>query len=417
MDPRAPGLRLLRPKSVRRAAKCVCGVLVLGFLPFTGCREPNPVFVRGSGMTDGGAKPDQAVLRDVIPDNGSKPIDPDPIDVNSPTDTAAPGDSADESGTSADTGAAGPMDALADQNSVPDLAPPPDLPATPDTPPPDVPSTPACAGIRADVLQITNADGVSIASDGTIYYSSTNGTDGLIGRLRPGMKLEPAWARFRNQPTTWGLALDEARRKLYYLSDEASGVFVINLDVEPPDPQVLVSDIPHPNEIIVRHRDGTVFVSSHGTRHVHRVGGGGGRVTTTPVGDNTKQQFPAGLAFGPDGYLYIGLQTSGRIHRIKLNESDTEIERDTSFSTWSGWANGMAFDQKGRLYVGVYSNTQEVNVTRIEANGTNPRPVAIGRFASVAFGRGPLSACDLYIGNPYGPMQIVSTDTPGMTLP
>ena len=66
-----------------------------------------------------------------------------------------------------------------------------------------------------------------------------------------------------------------------------------------------------------------------------------------------------GLAFGPDGYLYVSSREEGAIYRVS---SDREVEL---VADELGVATGIAFDSDGILYVGDRRGT----VYRIEPNG------------------------------------------------
>jgi sugar lactone lactonase YvrE len=55
---------------------------------------------------------------------------------------------------------------------------------------------------------------------------------------------------------------------------------------------------------------------------------------------------PTGLAFGPDGYLYVSSRHEGTVYRVDKRGTVA------SFATQLGIATGLAFDVQGRLYVG-----------------------------------------------------------------
>jgi sugar lactone lactonase YvrE len=55
---------------------------------------------------------------------------------------------------------------------------------------------------------------------------------------------------------------------------------------------------------------------------------------------------PTGLAFGPDGYLYVSSRHTGKILRISEHGSVS------TFAEGLGIPTGLAFDSQGRLYVG-----------------------------------------------------------------
>lgn len=70
-------------------------------------------------------------------------------------------------------------------------------------------------------------------------------------------------------------------------------------------------------------------------------------------------QFANGLAFHPDGTLYVGETLTGNVYRYDLSQTnpDREVFGNTHqvghFPDWSG-PDGMAFGDDGRLYCAVY---------------------------------------------------------------
>src|SRR5439155_10182371 len=128
------------------------------------------------------------------------------------------------------------------------------------------------------------------------------------------------------------------------------------------------------------------------------------------------QTSPAGLAFAPDGTLVVGMKPAEKLVRLWLSKGN-EIRR-LSFGKINDWANALSFDERGRLYVALWSQTDPKSVMRIDADEAMPVPVLSGgRFSTLVFGRGALDCKDLYIAEPYGTMHRLATDTPGLPVP
>jgi sugar lactone lactonase YvrE len=110
--------------------------------------------------------------------------------------------------------------------------------------------------------------------------------------------------------------------------------------------QVLADEL-HPVANPVVDPAGRVFVTFSGTRG-----------ESVPFGvyivspEGTKEPFlgditnPTGLAFGPDGLLYISSRHTGTVYRTTL---DKQVEK---FVDGLGIASGLTFDSKGNLFVG-----------------------------------------------------------------
>jgi hypothetical protein len=280
--------------------------------------------------------------------------------------------------------------------------------------PPEAPAE-LCGTDRPSVANIVEADGLAVALDGTIYYSTSDELHGYVGRLRPQHALEPAWQRLDNQPITWGLALDTARKKLYFASDTT--IFGFDLAFDPPLRFPVAAKLTDINDLVVA-PDGSLFLTVQSDRFVYRVDPTSSamavKVSTTALG--TAAIAPAALAFGADGTLFVGMAGRSGIVRIVL-DGVTEKSRAT-FGGFTGWANGLAFDRSGRLYVAPWDDTLDTEITLLSPTGATTGKVAIkGRFASMAFGRGALNCRDLYVASPLGPMTRVETDTPGLPAP
>jgi hypothetical protein len=274
-------------------------------------------------------------------------------------------------------------------------------------------ATQACGTAVVDVSSITKSDGVAIGDDGTLYFTAVDVVDGWIGRVM-GPSVQPRWLRIPGALNLRGVVIDHARQKLYVADDGLGAILAYDLPSPAATGVVVVSGLTGVNDLALD-AAGTIYFS--GSQSIYRVVQGQAVVISVdPVGDLAKDQGPGGLAFGADGSLIIGIRKGGPIIRLTL-ASGVEGGR-TTFGSFDGWVNGLALDRSGRLYAGMYDLTVNTSVMRIEPDGLTSAPVAGGgRFASLAFGRGPLDCHDLYVANVGGAMVRVHTDTPGLALP
>jgi hypothetical protein len=276
---------------------------------------------------------------------------------------------------------------------------------------PDVFTPPSgCGTSTADITGIKDADGVVVDTDGTVYFLTDDAQHSYVGRILPGPNQKPdiTWLRITNSPTTWGLALDSIKQRVYVIVVDAPGAIVYFDDIKgAPIGGQLVTGVDDGNDVTVA-ADGTVFYTQQTDRHIYSVPRAGGtpkRVTTTALGTTTTS--PAGLLAAPDGGLLVGLENAGPIYKITLNATGGEATRNP-IGAWMGWANGLTYDHGGRLYISIYHDTDPRSVVRLEADGKTTTTITTGgRFSSIAFGRGPLDCRDIYIADPFGPMRRV----------
>ena len=87
---------------------------------------------------------------------------------------------------------------------------------------------------------------------------------------------------------------------------------------------------------------------------------------TTFTTQNPNCQYGAdGIAFGPDGNLYVGNFGDGEVYRIVLDK-DGNVTENASYAKDSNQlvsTDGMVFDQKGNLYIADFSANAIVRVT------------------------------------------------------
>jgi sugar lactone lactonase YvrE len=398
--------------SGRRVALCLVAVALIA------CRSSRQP---PSGASNGGAGrgPDPEVIEEmppVVPSadaRGAMDVGPNEVPSGASNDARSSGVDASGSGdappptTKTDAGVApgSPPDAGLEPSSGGDR---------------QIPTV--CGNERADVSAVREPDGLAIDSDGTLYYTHIRDGWETLGRVRPGVgRHEPEFLRVVRGTTPWGLAIDSGRRRLYFASSTASTIYVIDLTQAQPSAQILLS-VPGilPNDLAIG-PNGDVYFSDHADNHLYRVDLTGVRsqVTTTPLGldgDRERGNRPSALAFGPTGELFVGTRGWGNIHRITL-VAGSESARQL-FGAFVGWANGLAFDQQGRLYVSLYDNERLTDVVRLDPGGTREEVLAMGgRFSSLAFGRGALSCNDVYVSERTGAIRRITVDVPGLAKP
>lgn len=388
-------------------------LLVLATGPWTaGCTRPNPAFLLTTDL-DGGSDADAAELEDVAVD---PPADSQPLldlegegdlEGDAEVDVAPAPDSAEEEVTPAPD-VATPVDLapLDSTEAPPDLAPE----TSPDLRPPV-----ACGTARPAISTITGGDGLAIGPDGTMYFTSDDGTHGWIGRM-VGSTITSDWLRINYARATAGLALDRSGTKLYVASVSGEALLMFDLAANPVQGSTIIANAPGINDLATAPDGSTIYFSRQSDRHVYMVRAGVSaavRVTITTIGVAAQDQGPAGLAFGPDGALYVGQRKGGNVIRLTLNGDGRESGR-SNFGTFTGWANGLAFDLSGRLYVATYSDAVNTKVVRLAAGGGPATDIETGgQFASLAFGRGTLDCHDLYIALPSGAMRRRNVDVAG----
>jgi sugar lactone lactonase YvrE len=281
-------------------------------------------------------------------------------------------------------------------------------PAPPDTAPDVSAVPPGCGTTTANIAGIKNADGVVVDTDGTIYFLTDDPDNSYVGRILPGGKPDIQWLTVFQSPTTWGLALDSPGHRLYVLVVDGGGGLVVYNNIKSGSPvgSTIVNGITNGNDVAVA-SNGVVYYTQQSDRMIYSVSPSGGApklVTKQPLGVTSLKQAPAALAFTPDGKLLVGLEHGGSIYSITLTNG-VESARDP-LPFWTGWANGMTFDRRGQLYISMYDDVEPRSVVRLESDGRTTPILNGGRFSSIAFGRGPLDCRDLYVADPYGPMQV-----------
>jgi gluconolactonase len=108
---------------------------------------------------------------------------------------------------------------------------------------------------------------------------------------------------------------------------------------------------------------------------------------------DSRLRFANGIAFGPDGHLYVNETLTGMIYRYRCT-SGTAIGGRTNFGNvinsasppgWKG-PDGMAFGTDGNLYVAVFAQ-QDVTVLAADGAVSRRLPTAGKLPTNCAFGR------------------------------
>jgi hypothetical protein len=379
----------------------VCLILVLAAgLQATGCTDTNPRY-RPGVVTDAGGGTGGSDASPTV--DGPSQVDTESFDQPPAIDAETTFDVAYLDGPDPD----GPVVFQDAADASPDafvrLDAAPDLPSDAFVPPA------GCGLMTTNVSGISNADGVVVDTDGIIYTLTDDSKDSFVGKIPPGGAADVDWLTVFDSPTTWGLALDSPGHNLYVLVVSGTGAVVRYQDIKGSAMgDQIYSDVDDGNDVAVG-PDGHVYYTQLGDGFVYAVTPGTKtrrRVSNTRVGSTT--QAPAALTFDPGGRLLVGTQ-EGPIFRLTLT-GGVESGRE-QLTGWSGWANGMAHDRAGRLYVAQYHDTEPRSIVRLNITGntvTGSTTIATGgRFSSIAFGRGPLDCRDLYVADPWGPMRRV----------
>lgn len=292
-------------------------------------------------------------------------------------------------------GADAPMSVDAPQDDADAPAAPTDAPA-------------ACGTAHLDPgpgTQITR--GIVVGGDGTIYF--TVHSQG-VGRVLPDGTVEHDFVvlPLTGLAVPAALALDAPGAHLYvsvpdYESRGVTSVYEVDLATG------LTSSVlaGGPAYGLAFGPDGLLYVAGGVAEHVVRIDparpGELAMVTTTPVGGSLR-----GLRFEPGGTLLVATGVPAAIVRLTLTDGvESGRERVTFFPQPSS----MALDAEGRIYV-----TSEGGgiLARMLPDGSGEETVRSGLSApdGLDFGRGALACDDLYVVSS-GYVLRVPNDTPG----
>ncbi|HZS07383.1 MAG TPA: SMP-30/gluconolactonase/LRE family protein [Blastocatellia bacterium] len=266
-------------------------------------------------------------------------------------------------------------------------------------------SAPAkCGAARPDLAGIRGTEGLVIGPDGTIYYSQPFGPNAtFLGRFRPPYDKGPEnhWAQMPGN--AFGITLDPRRQVIYAGSRTAKMVFKVTLDDTPKVTELAPAEAGING--VTLGRDGAVYYTDQSGGHVYSVTLKGVKTTVT----KTPLVEPNGLAFGPDGQLYVLSWTEGTITRLRVSHG-AETARESFATLPKKNADGIAFDSKGRLYI-----TASKTLFEVSADGKDVKSLGSASGANVEFGVGALNCTDIYTAG--GALTRYTHDTPGFKVP
>lgn len=130
-------------------------------------------------------------------------------------------------------------------------------------------------------------------------------------------------------------------------------------------------------------------------------------------------RFANGIAFGPDGRLYVNETMTGNVYRYDLAGQGARelfgnvLDPDCTYEGLRG-PDGMAFGASGRLYVTVFGQG-DVTVLDVNGRAIERRPVSGRSPTNVAFGR-PGTGELFVVEDDNGHVEILSVDDDSLPL-
>jgi hypothetical protein len=272
--------------------------------------------------------------------------------------------------------------------------------------PPTAPAS-ACGTARPELDAIKSAEGLVIAPDGTIYFSQpfAGPNPTFLGRYAPPYDAGPEVRWLDMGGNALGITLDPRRKVLYAGSRTLKKLLAISLEGTPVVHPL--ADVEDGINGVTLGADAAVYYSDQTGGHIYRITPKGvkTKVTTSPLSE------PNGLAFGPDGGLYVVSWKTPEVTRLEL-KGGVERARAVFVTLPESRADGIAFDAKGRMYV-----TARATLHQVSADGKAVTVLGPSLGANIEFGAGALVCGDMYIaGNGKGILRW-ETDTPGWSVP
>jgi len=200
-----------------------------------------------------------------------------------------------------------------------------------------------------------------------------------------------------------GIILDPKRKVLYAGARASLKMYRVQLD----DPTKIDVIAPVENGVngVTLGEDGAVWYTDQTGGNVYRITADGmkNKVTMMTLPDLN------GIAFGPDGKLYVLQYGMGILWRLTV-ANGMETAREMLIAVGGRNADGIAFDKTGRVYV------TASGLHLISADFKTTTPVAgFGSGANLDFGAGALSCNDLYGVAGFARKDML--DQPGMDVP
>jgi glucose/arabinose dehydrogenase len=264
---------------------------------------------------------------------------------------------------------------------------------------------PKCGTARPKLDEIKTAEGLVIAPDGTIYFTQPFGAaaSNFLGRYKPPYdKVETQWVDVG--PKALGIALDPRKQVIYVGSRGRQKLLEVVLYEKPVVREL--ADVEATINGVTLAPDASVYYTDQSGGHVYRVLGDGTKtqVTGAPIEDLN------GLAFGPDGHLYVLTYAKAKVTRLQIKDGKETGRSAFAEITGGKNADGITFDAKGQMYVTAGA------LFRVSADGKVAR-LGDAYGANADFGTGALSCSDLYTaGNGKGIARF-GNDTPGADVP
>jgi streptogramin lyase len=247
-------------------------------------------------------------------------------------------------------------------------------------------------------------DSLVVAPDGTIYF--THGLGDVISRIRPGMPEETPWIRTGISSDLEGIIYDPAGHTLYAASRFRIELISVEMN-NPVAPNLGVRRVPGGGIYgLTLGEDHALYYLDEWNGSVYRIaidGWTSSRVVTGIPGR------PHGLAFGPDGWLYLTQTEGNEVWRVKL-ENGHETAREKFATAPAEQGRGIAFDQAGTLYL-----TTGKLLSRFDRAGALIDSVPSGD-GGLDFGAGALGCGDLYVAGSEG-LRVHAFGTPGLSVP